>query len=80
MHTEARTRKNYDPEVMRLSGLLGPAIRDGAPAAEVAAIRKDLDRAKRLAAIRAAARNAPPLDPATLGSIVSLLAAAAVTE
>lgn len=72
--TATRTR-NVDPEVARLRGLLGPLKRDGRHA-EAAIIRVELDKAVRLAAIKVAAKNAPPLDPATLGSIVAMLASA----
>lgn len=71
MHTETRTR-NVDSEVCRLRGLLGQLVRDG-HSERATEVRKELDYAKRVAAIKVAARNAPPLDPAVRDSIVALL-------
>lgn len=77
---QARTRtRNTDPDIMRLSGLLGPLTRDGRNE-EAAAVREQLDRAKRMAAIRSAVSNAPPLSPAELGGIVSMLASAVTDD
>ncbi|WIM97683.1 hypothetical protein ACTOB_001231 [Actinoplanes oblitus] len=76
MDTKPRTR-NTNPELRKLTGLLGPLTRDGRHA-EAAAVRVELDRVKRLAAIQAAAKNAPPLTAAELSSIVGMLAAVSV--
>lgn len=73
----AATKRPYriDPEVARLMGLLGRLTRDGRHD-EIEQARRDLDHAKRLAAIKAAVRNAPPLTPEVRDSIVGMLYAA----
>lgn len=60
-------------------GLLGPLTRDGRHD-EAAKVRQELDYAKRRAALIAAARNAPPLQPEVLASVVTMLAGAVVTD
>jgi hypothetical protein len=67
-----RTR-NTDPDVCRIAGTLGPLKRYGAPPEVIEETRAELDRAKRLARIRAAVRNAPPLTSEQLDDIVGML-------
>lgn len=66
-----------DPDVCRIAGTLGPLTRDGAPAEVIAKTRQELDRAKRMAAIKVAVRNAPPLTSDQLDDIVGMLRTAA---
>jgi hypothetical protein len=67
--------RTIDPEVAKQRSIRANAIKTGnRQAAERAA--EQLDRAKRMAAINAAVRNAPPLTSEQLDSIVGMLRAA----
>lgn len=70
-----RTR-NYDPEVARLSGLLGPMIRDDRPEDEVDQVRRELADARILAAAKDVAAKLHELPPEKREYARALLAGA----
>jgi hypothetical protein len=67
--------RSIDPEVAHHRSRKAVATRDGR-IADAEQAGQDLDRAKRIAAIKAAVKNAPPLEPAVRDSIVGMLYAA----
>jgi hypothetical protein len=68
--------RTIDPDVARARARVAGLSSGPADPGLIQSAREELDRAKRVAAIRAAVRNAPPLDPAVRDSIVSALYAA----
>lgn len=73
---EPKRRRNTNPELRKLAGQLGTLVRDGRHKEE-ALVRDQLARAKRMAAIEAAVKGAPPLRPDELTAIAALLNGAA---
>ncbi|MEV6633903.1 hypothetical protein AB0M54_24440 [Actinoplanes sp. NPDC051470] len=67
------TRRNVDPEAAHLRARLGKLTRDGNKA-EAAQVRTQLDRAVRMAALRRAVGDAPPLTYNEFNAFVELLA------
>jgi hypothetical protein len=75
---QPKRRRNPNPELRKLVGRLGTLVRDGRHEEEIR-VRDQLARAKRMAAIEAAVKGAPPLQPDELTAIAALLNAAAQT-
>jgi hypothetical protein len=73
--TVAETR-TIDPEVANRRARLAGLTSRKAPAETIEKARQELDEANRLAAIKAAVKNAPPLSPEVRDSIVGMLHAA----
>ena len=69
-------RRTIDPQVASRRACVAGLTAQKAPAEAIKQARQDLDAAKRLAAIRSAVRNAPPLTGEQLDDIVGMLRAA----